>query len=109
MIIHSIEEAHDIIKFFKKEYSQIDLSNQLINLKDFIDGVDIEKPINNVSVDISVNSDGVITLSYSVDTWDVNIIFFQDNQVHIQECVNHITKFENVKRAILYAKRFLCL
>lgn len=109
MIIHSVEEAHDIIKFFKKEYSQIDLSNQLKNLKDFIDGVDIEKPINNVSVDISVNSDGVITLSYSVDTWDVNIIFFQDNHVHIQECVNHITKFENVKRAIMYAKRFLCL
>lgn len=109
MIIHSVEEAHDIIKFFKKEYSQIDLSNQLKNLKDFIDGVDIEKPIYNVDVDISVNSDGIITLSYSVNSWDVNIIFYQDNRVHIQECVNHITKFENVKRAIMYAKRFLCL
>lgn len=106
MIIHSVEEAHDIIKFFKKEYSQV---NQLKNLKDFIDSVDIEKPIYNVDVDISVNSDGIITLSYSVNSWDVNIIFYQDNQVHIQECVNHITKFENVKRAIMYAKRFLCL
>ena len=109
MIIHSVDEAHDIIKFFKKEYGQLDLSNQLKNLKDFIGGVDIEKPIYNVSVDISVDSDGIITLSYSVDSWDVNIIFFRDNQVHIQECVNHITKFENVKRAIMYAKRFLCL
>lgn len=109
MIIHSVEEAHDIIKFFKKEYGQLNLPNQLKNLKEFIDSVDIEKPIYNVDVDISVNSDGIITLSYSVNSWDVNIIFYQDNQVHIQECVNHITKFENVKCAIMYAKRFLCL
>ncbi len=109
MVVHSEEDIIELVKFFKKEYNTLDLNNQCKNVVDFVKGTKLERPMSCTDVDVSVHEDGTITISYTVKEWAINFIFFADNQVHVQECVNHITKFENVKRAIMYANRFLCI
>ena len=109
MVVHSEEDIIELVKFFKKEYNTLDLNNQCKNVVDFVKGTKLERPMSCTDVDVSVHEDSTITISYIVKEWAINFIFFSDNQVHVQECVNHITKFENVKRAIMYTNRFLCI
>ena len=109
MIVRSEEDIVELVKFFKKEHNNLDLTNQVKNVVDFVKDTKLSRPMSCTDVDVSVHEDGTITIGYTVNVWEINFIFFADNQVHVQECTNHITKFENVKRAIMYANRFLCI
>lgn len=109
MVVHSEEDIIELVKFFKKDYNTMDLTNQVRNVVDFVKGTKLSRPISCTEVDVSVHEDSTITIEYTVNEWAIRFIFFSDNQVHVQECINHITKFENVKRAIMYANRFLCI
>ena len=66
MVVHSEEDIIELVKFFKKDYNTMDLTNQVKNVVDFVKGTKLSRPISCTEVDVSVHEDSTITIEYTL-------------------------------------------